>query len=96
VHSPTESVPKPDGEVVVVMADAYNTFSAELLDAYLADTDVEPANEPVPDGAVVNGVGQNSACSLFPGQPCFPQSYANFTLEANKTCGPPSPCLLRR
>jgi FtsP/CotA-like multicopper oxidase with cupredoxin domain len=87
VHAPQENVPKYDRDVVVLMNDHYNTPSADLLSAYLADTDIEPANEPVPDGGLVNGVGQFSLCSQYPDQPCVAPggSMFNFTFEPNMT-----------
>jgi FtsP/CotA-like multicopper oxidase with cupredoxin domain len=95
VHAPQENVPKYDRDVVVLMNDHYNTPSADLLSAYLADTNIEPANEPVPDGGLINGVGQFSLCSQYPDQPCIAPggSMFNFTFEPNMTSVPPLPVL---
>ncbi|KAI0696184.1 multicopper oxidase 2A [Cytidiella melzeri] len=80
VH-PSDPAPKNfptwDGELMVQMADLYHDFSQDLLDDYLSPFGIAgtPGNEPVPDGGVLNGLGQYGSGG----------DYFNFTVESNKT-----------
>ncbi|KAL8291388.1 hypothetical protein RQP46_002366 [Phenoliferia psychrophenolica] len=84
VHSPNETVPAYDGEVLVQLSDLYHGFSTDLLRQYLSTqgmtgeglTGVTQGNEPVPDSGTINGIGQWGL---------GPPSYSNYTLLPNST-----------
>ncbi|KAI0039225.1 multicopper oxidase [Auriscalpium vulgare] len=73
-------LPQWDEELVVHMADWYHDLSADLLDAYLSPFGIDgtQGDEPVPDGGMLNGLGQYFAAGTG-------GSYFNFTLQRNKT-----------
>ena len=82
VHAKNESVPSYDGDLVLQLSDLYHTFSTALLNLYFTPGGLEgtPGNEPVPDGGVINGVGQYGDSANTP-----KAAFWNATLEANKT-----------
>lgn len=78
MRAKNETVPKSDRELVIQMADLYHDLSSALLSLYFTPGGIDgtPGNEPVPDGGVINGIGQYGS---------FNTSFFNATLEANKT-----------
>ncbi|PIL29112.1 transporter [Ganoderma sinense ZZ0214-1] len=82
VHAKNESVPSYDGDLVLQLSDFYHTFSPALLNLYFTPGGLEgtPGNEPVPDGGVINGVGQYGNSANTP-----KAAFWNATLESNKT-----------
>ncbi|KAF8572625.1 multicopper oxidase, partial [Ramaria rubella] len=76
---PPSSLPTWDDELVVQMADWYHDMSGGLLADYLSPEGIAgtQGNEPVPDGGMLNGIGQYGSVDTF--------TYSNFTLQRGKT-----------
>ncbi|RPB04170.1 hypothetical protein L873DRAFT_1667298 [Choiromyces venosus 120613-1] len=76
IHSPKENI-QSDTDRIVMVHDYYHDLSAALLPQYLAPDNEN--DEPVPDGALINGMGICSTCEPSSGK------LATFGLDRDKT-----------
>jgi len=76
IHSPKENI-RGDTDRIVMVHDYYHDLSAALLPQYLAPDNEN--DEPVPDGALINGMGICSTC-----EPSL-EKLATFGLDRGKT-----------
>lgn len=75
-----------DEDLIFIVGDVYNSLSSIVLQTYLAPDgpDGNLGDEPVPDGGLVNGIGQSNCAFAPAGTPCDEGANYNFTVEAGK------------
>ncbi|KAF7970169.1 hypothetical protein HWV62_24882 [Athelia sp. TMB] len=76
-----------DEDLIFVVGDIYNQLSGIVLQTYVAPDGPEGTglgNEPVPDGATLNGIGQSNCAFAPEGTECNGSVNYNFTVQPNK------------